>query len=367
MNKAIANCLRKHYAELQGYVSAGMESDKTAEKLFMNANENPFELPGLEGFNRYPEPQPKALADAYAKLYGVKPSHVVSTRGADEAIVVLTKLFCEPQQDAVIICPPTFGMYGVNASAMPCRKLEVPLTREGNSYALNKQAIIAAATDEAQNVKLVYICSPNNPTANSFDHAEIAEIIKALEGHAIVILDETYAEFAEQGSMAKRLEEFPNLIILRTLSKSYALAGLRLGSFLCADEEFVALVKAKALDAYPIPKNSLQAALYVTGDDIQKQAKENIQTLLRERGRVLQVLENSPLVNTVFESDANFVLVEMNEAAAFIEFAKARDVILRDFSKSEHTKDCIRISIGTPEQNDIVLGLLEEFTQQQAA
>ena len=254
MNKAIANCLRKHYAELQGYVSAGMESDKTAEKLFMNANENPFELPGLEGFNRYPEPQPKALAEAYAKLYGVKPSHVISTRGADEAIVVLTKLFCEPQQDAVIICPPTFGMYGVNASAMPCRKLEVPLTREGNSYTLNKQAIIAAATDEAQNVKLVYICSPNNPTANSFDHAEIAEIIKALEGHAIVILDETYAEFAEQGSMAKRLEEFPNLIILRTLSKSYALGGPAFGQLFMRRRRLCRTRQSQSARCLPYPE-----------------------------------------------------------------------------------------------------------------
>ena len=361
MHKSIADCLRTHYAELQGYVSAGMESDKTEEKLFMNANENPYELPGLEGFNRYPEPQPKALAKAYADLYGVRTDQLVMTRGADEAIVTITKLFCEPQKDAVIICPPTFGMYGVNASAMPCGKIEIPLIKQEKTYALDSEAIIAAAKDDSKNVKLIYICTPNNPTANSFDHAAIVNIIKNVEGHAIVILDETYAEFSKQGSLTPRLNEFPNLLILRTLSKSYSMAGMRMGCFLCADTDFVALAKAKALDAYPIPRASVEAALHVMSDEIREHAQANIDILLTERDRVAKELEAMSQIRTVYESDANFILVEMDTPADFIEFAKSRNVILRDFSKGEFTKDCIRISIGTPEQNDIVLGLLKDF------
>lgn len=361
MHKSIADCLRTHYAQLQGYVSAGMESDKTQKKLFLNANENPYELPGLAGANRYPEPQPKALAQGYAELYGVETDQLVMTRGADEAIVTLTKLFCEPHKDAIIICPPTFGMYGVNASTMPCEKLEIPLIKREKTYALDKDAIIDAAKDDSKNVKLIYICTPNNPTANSFDHAKIAEIIKAVEGHALVILDETYAEFSKQGSLTPRLNEFPNLFILRTLSKSYSLAGLRMGCFLCADTDFVALAKAKALDAYPLPKTSIEAALHVMSDEIRKLAKANIEVLLAERDRMAQALNDMAIIRTVFESDANFLLVEMDKAGDFIAFTKSRDVILRDFSKGEFTKDCIRISIGTPEQNDIVLGLLEEF------
>lgn len=362
MHTAISKCLRAHYASMQGYVSAGMESDKTAKKLFLNANENPYELPGLESFNRYPEPQPKALAKAYADLYSVQPDQLVMTRGADEAIVTITKLFCEPHKDAVIICPPTFGMYGVNASAMPCEKIEVPLIKQDKTYTLDKDAIITTAKDESKHVKLIYICTPNNPTANSLDHTDIIEIINGVEGHALVILDETYAEFSKQGSLSLRLNEFPNLLILRTLSKSFSMAGMRMGCFLCADTDFIALAKAKALDAYPIPRASLEAALHVMSDDIQKLARDNIKTLLDERDRIADTLENNTLVRTIFDSDANFILVEMDRAREFIEFAKSKDVILRDFSQGEHTKDCIRISVGTPEQNDTMLGLLKEFS-----
>lgn len=168
MNPALKNLLRPHYIDLQGYVSAGMESDKSAEKIFLNANENPYELPGLEGFNRYPEPQPKSLAAAYANAYGVKPDQIVMTRGADEAIVILTKLFCEPHKDAVLTCPPTFGMYGVDAKAMPADVLEVPLRKTDGTFTLDQKAIVNATFTPGQNIKLIYICSPNNPTGTSF-------------------------------------------------------------------------------------------------------------------------------------------------------------------------------------------------------
>ena len=248
MNNALKNLLRSHYQDLQGYVSAGMEAGKDESHIFMNANENPYELPGLEGFNRYPEPQPVALANAYAKAYNVKPDQIMMTRGADEAIVILTKLFCEPHKDAVVICPPTFGMYGVNANATPAELIEVPLLTGHGTFRLDKEGIIKAAYNPQHSVKLVYICSPNNPTAGSFDHDDIAEIINELEGQCIVILDETYAEFSKAGSMTGELENHPNLIILRTLSKSYSMAGMRMGCFISADTEFVALAKAKAME-----------------------------------------------------------------------------------------------------------------------
>ena len=359
MNETLKNLLRPHYRDLKGYVSAGMESDKTAEKIFLNANENPFELPGLEGFNRYPEPQPKALAKAYAKAYDVEPEQIVMTRGADEAIVILTKLFCEPHKDGVLICPPTFGMYGVNAHAMPAKLIEVPLIREDKTFRLDKDTIIEKAKDEA--VKLVYLCSPNNPTANSFDKTGILEIIEALKNEAVVILDETYAEFSKQVSLTTELENHPNLIILRTLSKSYSMAGMRMGCFLNADEDFIALAKSKAIDAYPLPVAGVEAALHVLSSDIQKQAQANIKTLLAERDRMAEALKASNKIEYVFESDANFILVEMQGAADFIAHAAKHNVILRDFSSKPGTENCIRISIGTPEQNDLVLKLLNEF------
>jgi len=268
MKKEIENLIRPHYRDLKGYVSAGMEVEKNDSLIFMNANENPFELPELEGFNRYPKPQPPELLTAYADIYGVKPEHVVATRGADEAIVTLVKLFCEPQsktgKDAILINPPTFGMYGVDARAMPAPVIEVPLLREGNGFTLDKDGIIAAS----KNAKLIFICSPNNPTGNSFDHGVIA---------------------------------------------------------LCGDSDFTALVKSKALDAYPLPLESIKAAMTAMAQkDV---AIANIQTLISERKRIENALRENALIHTIFKSDANFLLLEMDRAAYFIAFAKTKNVI----------------------------------------
>lgn len=254
-----------------------------------------------------------------------------------------------------MINPPTFGMYGVDARAMPAQVIEVPLLREGSTFCLDTDAIIAAA-DQA---KLIFICSPNNPTGTSFSHDEIAAICDAVAGKAAVVLDETYAEFAAQDSMAERLEALPNLIILRTLSKSYALAGMRMGCLLSGDTAFVSLVKSKALDAYPLPLESINAALLaIAQKDV---AMSNIETLIAERKRLEVALENNNLVKTIFESDANFLLVEMNRAAEFVKFCASQNLILRDFSTKPETQNCIRISISTATENDKVLALLEAF------
>ncbi len=361
IHPALYDLIRLHYKALQGYVSAGMEVKKDLEKLFLNANENPYELPGLEGFNRYPEPQPEALAEAYARAYGIEPDQIIMTRGADEAIVILTKLFCEPHKDAILICPPTFGMYGVDARALPAEVVEVPLLKQGGTYTLDRNGIVQAARDPAHSIKLIYICSPNNPTATSFSHEIISEICEAVEGHAVVILDETYAEFSAQGSMTGDLESTPNLIILRTLSKSYAFAGMRMGSFLCGDAEFIAFCKSKCLDAYPLPLASIEAAFHVLSPEISAIAKENIKKLLAERDRMKTALEASAQVTYVYPSDANFLLVKMKDAQGFHAHCMAQNVILRDFSNKVGTENCLRISIGTPEQNNRVLALLEEF------
>ncbi len=360
MNPFLEKLIRPHYIELQGYVSAGMEAGKDESKIFLNANENPFELPGLEGFNRYPEPQPPALAEAYARAYGVDADQIVMTRGADEALVILTKLFCEPHKDAVLICPPTFGMYGVDARAMPAGVVEVPLVKEDGTYTLDREGIIKAAKDDA--VKIVYICSPNNPTGNSFDHVEILAIAAALEGDAIVIVDETYAEFSEAGSLCEDLEEMPNVIILRTLSKSYAFAGMRMGCFISGDRDFVALVKSKALDAYPLPRASIEAAFHVLSPEISAIAAENRAKLLEERDRVMEAFKASDQVVRMYPTDANFFLVEMKDAKGFWEYCNERNLILRDFSAKPLTENCLRISAGTPEENDKLLGMLGDFS-----
>ena len=356
MKAEIKNLLRPHFIALDGYVSAGMEVEKDDTTIFLNANENPYALPGLEGFNRYPKPQPPELALAYANAYGVEPEHIVMTRGADEALVVLTKLFCEPHKDAVLINPPTFGMYGVDARSAPADVIEVPLIKEDGTFKLDQQSIIETASKPE--VKLVYICSPNNPSGTSFDHIDILGIAAALEGKAIVVVDETYAEFSRQGSLCEDLHTAPNVIILRTLSKSYSFAGMRMGCFISSDKEFVSLVKSKALDAYPLPVMSIEAAFHVLSPEIQEIAKENITSLLAERDRVIAAFEASDAVSYVYPTDANFFLAEMKDASGFLELAAKNGIILRDFSGKALTENCLRISIGLPEENDKLLGLL---------
>ncbi|MCC7304958.1 MAG: histidinol-phosphate transaminase [Alphaproteobacteria bacterium] len=359
MNSDLSRLLRPHYLTLQGYVSAGMEVKKDDSTIFMNANENPFSLPGLEGFNRYPEPQPVKLLQAYADLYGVQPGNIVATRGADEAIVILTKLFCEPHKDAILTHPPTFGMYPVDARAMPADVVEVPLLKKNGTFALDVEGIIAGAKKE--NVKLIFICNPNNPTATAFPHAEIEKICRETRGHAIVLLDETYAEFSKAGSLAPKLKDHPNLIILRTLSKSYAMAGMRMGCMLSGDTDFIALVRSKGLDAYPLPHASINAALHVMSPEIRKVAHVNIKTLLAEKERLVEAFVKSPLTVHVYPSDANFFLVEMKDAKGFLNHCAKHKIILRDFSTKPLTENCLRISAGTPAENDLLLDLLKKF------
>jgi len=305
MKQEIKALIRPHFLTLDGYVSAGMEVEKDESTIFLNANENPYELPGLEGFNRYPKPQPPELALAYANAYDVDPDQIIMTRGADEALVILTKLFCEPHKDAVLINPPTFGMYGVDARSAPADVIEVPLLKEDGTFKLDQQNIIEKAS--ADNVKLVYICSPNNPSGTSFDHIDILGIAAALE-------------------------------------------------------EFIQLVKAKALDAYPLPLMSIEAAFHVLSPEIQATAKDNIKKLLTERDRIIEAFNASEAVKYIYPTDANFFLVEMKNAKGFLEACAKQNLILRDFSSKPQTKNCLRISIGTEEENDKLLDLLNKFS-----
>lgn len=358
MHPSIKRLLRPHYLALSGYVSAGM-AGKDPANIYLNANENPYELPGLEGFNRYPEPQPPKLLAALAGLYGVKPENLVISRGADEAIVVLTRLFCEPHKDAILVAPPTFGMYKVDALAMPAADVvEVPLLKPG--YQLDVPGMMAALVQNS-GIKLVYLTSPNNPTGNLLDEADMLAVIEAARGKAMVIVDETYIEFTGRASLTARMAEFPHLIILRTLSKSFSLAGLRVGAAISSDPDFVNLMRAKGLDAYPLPVASVKAALRVCEPEIEKIAAENRRKLLAERTRMEEAFRASASVIKVYPSDANFILVEMKDAKGFCDHCAANGIILRDFSTYSGTENCVRISVGTPAENDRLFALLQSF------
>lgn len=366
MHQSLEKFVRSHYRDMQGYVSAGMDSNKSNEKVFMNANENHFVLPELEGLNFYPEPQPKELLEAMAETYGVKPDQVAATRGADEALALLSSTFCEPHQDSIVIHTPTFGVYGVNADGAPVTKHVVPLKKSDDGFELDKEAIIAVACDPEKNVKLVFLCSPNNPTGGSFPKEDILEIINAVEGHAVVVLDEAYAEFSTMAGYVDELEKHPNLIILRTLSKAYALAGIRMGAMLCADADFIKLIQSKVLDVYPLPRPSIKAALIALDPSNRIQVQGNIQKMLQERDRMARRLKSSDFIRCVYPSDANFLLVECADAKGFVKYCQDHSFYIRDFSSAPGAENCFRISPALPEQNDRFFELLDSYTKKAA-
>lgn len=360
---SILSLIRPHYHTMRGYSSAGMEVSKDDQKTFLNANENPYELDGLGGYNRYPQPQPQKLVLKLANLYGVSPEHLIITRGADEGIALLTRTFIEPHKDSILINPPTFGVYKTYADGMPTKEIvSVPLLKTDKTFKLDVSAIKAALNND-QSPKLIYITNPNNPTGNTFDSADILEIIKAADGKAAVIVDETYAEFKENCSLIKKLEDFPHVVILRTLSKSYALAGVRIGVILSANADLIDTVRTKVMEVYPIPAPCVDAAMSALSDGNLKAAKINIQTLIAERKRMEGFLSNQSFAETLYESDTNFLLVQMSKANEFHTFAASKNVILRNFSSAPMLDNCLRISIGTPEQNDLVMNLMKEFYQ----
>ncbi len=367
MNEQLKKLIRPHYQDLSGYVSAGMLGAKSNEKIYLNANENPYSLPGLKGMNRYPEPQPAELLEAYAEAYGVQPGQVLATRGADESIKLLTRVFCEPHKDSVLIHPPTFGIYKVDAHSMPAEVVEVPLLEEAGTFHLDTEKIIETA--KSKKAKIVYICSPNNPTGGAFDHEDILTICRELEDTSAIILDEAYVEFSDQGSLSEKLEEHPNLIILRTLSKAYSLAGVRMGVTLCADEDFIAFMKEKVSEIYPLPRPSVTAALRALSKESKEDFQKNIKAILAERERLTEALRTSRLIKKVYHSDSNFLLVKLDKdmVQEFVGFMAENDMILRDFSDKPETQGCIRITVGSPEQNDYLLNLMKRFEDKLAA
>lgn len=365
--RTIFEFMRPHYRQMEGYVSAGMQEQKSDTKIFLNANENPFELPGLEGANRYPEPQPAELLEKMAELYGVKPENVTISRGADEGINMLFKLFCDPDHDDIVINPPTFGIYKVYAGGMPARKIiPISLLKKDGTYALDVQGIQSALNDPDNAVKMIFLTNPNNPTGTLFDSDQILQIIQLAKGRVIVVLDETYAEFSQGSSLTHKLAEFDHLIILRTLSKSFSLAGMRVGAILTGVPELTATLRTKVMEIYPIPVASVKAALHIFKPDIIALARKNIQILINERKRMEAFLNGHREIVYVCPSAANFLLIEMKNAKAFCAYAHQHNVIIRDFSSAPDTKNCIRLSIGTPEQNDLVMRLMDEYSQNAA-
>jgi histidinol-phosphate aminotransferase len=317
----------------------------------MHANELPWRVTGdisAAGLNRYPEPQPPQLVQGLARLYGVRTEQLLVGRGSDEAIDLLLRVFCRAGTDNIIHCPPTFGMYGVAARIQGAEVRAVPLCADAG-FTLDQAGILAAADD---NTKLVFVCSPNNPTASAVPPAQLLDLARQLAPRALLVVDEAYIDFADVPSLCPQLDEAPNLAILRTLSKAHGLAGARVGSLLAAPE-IIALAR-KVIPPYAISELTVEAVIPLLQPPAIAAMRVRIAEIRAERARLAAGLKRLPLITRVWPSDANFLLVDCRDADEVLTRARRARLIIRDVRQSA-LPFSLRISVGTPEQNSRLL------------
>jgi histidinol-phosphate aminotransferase len=313
----------------------------------LHANELPWRAEtdrSAAGLNRYPEPHPHALAARLASLYEVPAGNLLPGRGSDESIDLLTRGFCRAGIDNVVICPPTFGMYAVAARIQGAEVREVPLRRE-SGYSLDVAGVLAACDE---NTRIVFLCTPNNPTGNAIDDRDIDALLNALAGRALVVVDEAYVEFAGGVSLTAWLPRFPHLVVLRTLSKAFGLAGARVGS-LIASAEIVDLL-AKVIPPYSIPQLTIEAVLATLAPAQVVVQRERVAQVRAERERLRAALAGKRSFTKVWPSVANFLLVDCAAPDAVLAAARDAKLLIRDMRSA--APGALRISVGTPEQND---------------
>lgn len=319
--------------------------------IYLDANESPWD----NQLNRYPT-QPKVLLQSLAKLYDVDPSQVLLTRGSDEGIDLVTRLFCEASKDSVIICPPTFSMYAFWANIQGARSVEVPLNTE-QGFSLNRNKLLEAVTPKT---KLIFLCSPNNPTGNLIPIDQIISICEAVSQTAMVVVDEAYIEFANSQSMTAYLSRYKNLIILRTLSKAYGLAGLRCGVVL-ADAALIALLQA-IMPPYPYSVLMMDSALRAMDESNLEQVNAQIAILIEQKKYLAQELKKLPLVIKQWPSCANFLLIQVQDATKVVAKCAKKGVQLRNIS-SRYLPNAVRISIGKPAENQQLIQILQKVSE----
>jgi histidinol-phosphate aminotransferase len=348
---ALVQRARPDILALQPYSHAAWEPSLTR----LHANELPWRVEGdatAAGLNRYPEPQPPQLVQGIARLYGVDAAQVLVGRGSDEAIDLLLRVFCRAGVDNVIICPPTFGMYGVAARIQGAEVRAVPL-RGDAGFSLDEAALLARVDD---NTKLVFVCSPNNPTANALPPEQLLRIAAQLAPRALLVVDEAYVDFAGVESLCPRLKDVPNLAILKTLSKAHGLAGARVGALLAAPE--IIQLARKVIPPYAITELTVEAVAPLLEPAAIAAVRARVAALLQERTRLATALAALPLIAKVWPSDANFLLLDCNDCDEVLKRVRRAGLIIRDVRQPALPRS-LRISVGTPEQNDRVLESLK--------
>jgi len=338
----LENLIRTNLKTLTPYSSARDEFSGTSS-IFLDANENPFE----NGVNRYPDPQQWELKDRLAEIKNISAKEMILGNGSDEIIDLLMRAFCQPSEDKVIFCKPSYGMYKVAAQINDLRIAELELD---TNFQPNVDLIL-----QNSDAKLLFLCSPNNPTGNLIDKEILLRILNEFNG--LVVLDEAYIDFASNVSMVNELNQYPNLVILQTLSKAWGMAGIRLGIGLASNEIVGILNKIKP----PYNVNSLtqEKALELLKDT--NKNRQCIDLLLQEKDAMTTKLRSLLFVKEVFPSQANFILIRVDNADKLYNFLIEKGIVIRNRTKAALLENSLRISIGTPEENQILFTFLREF------
>jgi histidinol-phosphate aminotransferase len=340
--------LRENIRKLVPYSSARDEFHGEA-KIFLDANENSIGSPLTKWYNRYPDPYQHKIKEKLSRIKGIVPSQIFIGNGSDECIDILYRAFCNPGQDNVIICPPTYGMYQVSADINDIEVRKAPLLENFQLDLIHLETLVD------KNTKIIWICSPNNPTGNSLHREDIEMVLNNFDG--LVVIDEAYINFSRQRSFLPELKEYPNLVVLQTLSKAWGLAGLRLGMAF-ASEEIIAVYN-KVKPPYNISE-AVQELVIKALDNIED-VNAMIRIIVEERKRLEELLPQLKVVQHVYPSDSNSLLVKVTDAKAVYNYLLAKGIVVRDRSNVKLCEDCLRITVGTSKENDELTAVLKDF------
>lgn len=345
------------YESARRLFAASDNSQDAQVPVWLNANESPFandyEL-DCDRLNRYPDCQPSSVIKSYAAYAGVNNKQLLVSRGADEGIELLIRAFCTPGQDRILICPPTYGMYAISAETC---NVGVEIAPLNSDFSLDIEAI--KGFKDAVNI--VFICSPNNPTGTRVAAEQIEQVLEHFSDSALVVVDEAYIEFDLQSTFAPRLTDYPNLVILRTLSKAFALAGIRCG-FTLANEAIIHTL-LKVIAPYPMPEPVAQIAAQALSANGLRLMNEQIKAIADEKSKLKQSLQILPGIELIGDDKANFILFRCGQKQALMDFLVSNKMFIRDQSKQRNLANCLRITVGSVQQNAQLLALINQFYQ----
>jgi histidinol-phosphate aminotransferase len=328
---------------MKSYSSARDEFESQDKDLvFLDANENPFP----NGLNRYPDPQQMQLKNKLASLKGLRPSQILCGNGSDEVLDLIFRSFCEPNEDGIITLTPTYGMYAVLANLNGIQQQCVSLTAD---FQIDVPAVLNAIRP---NSKLLFICSPNNPSGNVMSRTAIKEILKAFKG--LVVIDEAYIDFTDTESWLEDLSEHPNLVVTQTLSKAYGLAGIRLGICYASEEIIAVLNKIKP----PYNINSLTQKAAISAISQRENTKQQLKTILDQRTELIREFKKIAWIEKLYPTDANFILIRVDNANLRYEQLKNKGIIVRNRTREDGCTNCLRITVGTAEENKRLINTL---------